>query len=129
MNNSRNFTQDISNKNSFISLKNEINSKIKESLFDENSLFLSSSFNYFCSNYNSSELSQEGINISNLLNNMPLLDEDEALGNLANNIFKKEKNKSLKKLSESEDDKSSSFGSKQTKITQNDEISINLILD
>ena len=121
MNNSRNFTQDISNKNSFISLKNEINSKIKESLFDENSLFLSSSFNYFCSNYNSSELSQEGINISNLLNNMPLLDEDEALGNLANNIFKKEKNKSLKKLSESEDDKSSSFGSKQTKMTQNDE--------
>ena len=100
MNNSRNFTQDISNKYSFISLKNEINSKIKESLFDDNSLFLSSSFNYFCSNYNSFELSQEGINISNLINSIPLLNENEALGNISNNIFKKEKNKSLKKLSD-----------------------------
>ena len=122
MNNSRNFAQDISNKASFISLKNKINTKIKESLFDDNSLFLSSSFNYFCLNYNSSELSQEGINISNLLNNLPLLDEDEALRNNTDiNNINKEKSKSIKKLSESEDDKSSSFGSKQTKITQNDE--------
>lgn len=122
MNNSRNFPQEISNKSSFISLKNEINSKIKESLFDDNSLFLSSSFNYFCLNYNSSELSQEGINISNLLNNLPLLEEEEALKNISNmNENKKENIKTKKKLSESEDEKSSSFGSKQTKSSQNDE--------
>lgn len=122
MNNSRNFPQEISNKSSFISLKNEINSKIKESLFDDNSLFLSSSFNYFCLNYNSSELSQEGINISNLLNNLPLLEEEEALKNISNmNEDKKENIKTKKKLSESEDEKSSSFGSKQTKSSQNDE--------
>jgi len=56
MNNSRNFTNDISNKNSFISLRNEINKKIKETLFDENLLFISSSFNSFCTTYDSLEL-------------------------------------------------------------------------
>ena len=66
MNNSRNFTNEISNKKSFIALKEEINKKIKETLFDQNLLFLSSSFNYFCSTYNSGELSEEAKNISNL---------------------------------------------------------------
>ena len=122
MNNSRNYTPDISNKHSFASLKNEINIKIKDSLLDDNSLFLSSSFNYFCLNYNSKDLSQEGINISNLIDNLQSLEEDEALGDNSNlNIKKKENVKNTKKLSESEDDKSSSFGSKQTKSTQNDE--------
>lgn len=123
MNNSRNFSPEISNKNSFISLKNEINSKIKESLFDDNSLFLSSSFNYLCSNYNTEELPEEGSNICNLLDNLSSLDEEEeALRDNSNTeTIKKEKNKSMKKLSESEDDKSSSFGSKQTKTTQNEE--------
>ena len=64
MNNSRNFTNEISNKKSFIALKEEINKKIKETLFDQNLLFLSSSFNYFCSTYNSGELSEEAKNIS-----------------------------------------------------------------
>ena len=91
MNNSRNYTPDISNKHSFASLKNEINIKIKDSLLDDNSLFLSSSFNYFCSNYNSSELSQERFNISNLINSIPLLDEDEDLGNISNIYLKKKK--------------------------------------
>lgn len=123
MNNSRNFSPEISNKNSFISLKNEINSKIKESLFDDNSLFLSSSFNYLCSNYNAEELPEEGSNICNLLDNLSSQDEDEeALRDNSNTeTVKKEKNKSMKKLSESEDDKSSSFGSRQTKTTQNEE--------
>ena len=40
-------------------MKNEINEKIKETLFDEKSLFLSSSFNYFCNNYKSTELAKE----------------------------------------------------------------------
>lgn len=122
MNNSRNFATEISNKNSFISLKNEINSKIKESLFDDNSLFLSSSFNYLCSNYKTEELPEEGSNICNLLDNLSYLDEDEALrANSNTETDKKEKSKNIKKLSESEDDKSSSFGSKQTKTTQNEE--------
>ena len=116
VNNSRNFTPDISNKHSFASLKSEINEKIKDSLFDDSSLFLSSSFNYFCLNYNSKDLSKEGIDISNSINNLSLMEDDEALRD-ANNMTK-EKNKSIKKLSESEDDKSSSFGSKQTKVTQ-----------
>jgi len=67
MNNSRNFTNDISNKNSFISLRNEINKKIKETLFDENLLFISSSFNSFCTTYDSLELVNEAKNISNLI--------------------------------------------------------------
>lgn len=122
MNNPRNYTPDISNKHSFASLKSEINLKIKDSLFDDNSLFLSSSFNYFCANYNSGELSEEGINISNLIDNLPSLEEEEDLDDNSNlNIKKKEADKNLKKLSESEDEKSSSFGSKQTKVTQNDE--------
>ena len=60
MNKTRNFTNDISNKISFISLKNEINKKIKETLIDDNSPFLSLSFNYFCSNYKSIDLIKEG---------------------------------------------------------------------
>ena len=116
VNNSRNFTPDISNKHSFASLKSEINEKIKDSLFDDSSLFLSSSFNYFCLNYNSKELSKEGMDISNSINNLSLMEDDEALRDTKN--ITKEKHKSIKKLSESEDDKSSSFGSKQTKVTQ-----------
>lgn len=122
MNNSRNFAPDISCKHSFMSLKDEINTKIKESLFDVNSLFISSSFNDFCINYDSSDLSQEGITISNRLDNLLTLEEEQALKNNSNiNEIKTEKSKSEKKLSESEDDKSSSFGSKQTKTTQNEE--------
>ena len=119
VNNSRNFTPDISNKHSFASLKSEINEKIKDSLFDDSSLFLSSSFNCFCSNYNSQELSKEGIDISNAIYNLSLIEDDEALRDTKN--ISKEKNKSIKKLSESEDDKSSSLGSKQTKVTQSEE--------
>ena len=126
MNNSRNFTNDISNKNSFISLKNEINKKIKETLFDEKSLFLSSSFNFFCSNYNSQELTEEGKNISNLLDNISTLNEEEILEN--NSIVSNGQNKALlgsteskKRCSESEDEKSSSFGSKLTKFSQIEE--------
>ena len=77
MNNSRNFANEISNKNSFISLKEEINKKIKETLFDQNLLFLSSSFNYFCSNYNSQELLDEAKNISDLLDNLSMPNEEE----------------------------------------------------
>ena len=127
MNNSRNFTNDISNKNSFISLKNEINEKIKETLFDEKSLFLSSSFNYFCNNYKSTELAKEGKNISNLLDNISTLNEEEIIEN--NSIGPSTESK--KKLSESEDEKSSSFGSKFTKISQVEEnkkkININIL--
>ena len=119
VNNSRNFTPDISNKHSFASLKSEINEKIKDSLFDDSSLFLSSSFNCFCSNYNSKELSKEGMDISNAIYNLSLIEDDEALRD-TNNISK-EKNKCIKKLSESEDDKSSSLGCKQTKVTQSEE--------
>lgn len=81
LNNSRNFTNDISNKNSFISLKNEINRKIKETLFDEKSLFLSSSFNYFCTSYKISELTEEGKNISHLLDNISTLNDEEIIEN------------------------------------------------
>lgn len=119
INNSRNFTPDISNKHSFTSLKSEINEKIKDSLFDDNSLFLSSSFNYFCSNYNSKDLSKEGMDLNNLIYNLSSIEDEENLRDV--NIKPKEKNKSIKKLSESEDDKSLSFGSKQTKVTQNEE--------
>ena len=125
MNNSRNFTNDISNKISFISLKNEINEKIKETLFDEKSLFLSSSFNYFCTNYKSTELAEEGKNISNLLDNISTLNEEEKIEN--NSIVSNGQKailastESKKKSSESEDEKSSSFGSKYTKISQAEE--------
>lgn len=123
MNNPRNFSPDASNKSSFLSLKKEINKKIKETLFDDNCLFYSSSFNFFCSNYNSSELTQEGINLSNLIDNLPLLNKEEALEDDLNIKKNKEneKIKSNKKLSDSEDDKSSSVISKQTKSTQNEE--------
>ena len=77
MNNTRNFTNDISNKTSFISLKNEINKKIKETLFDDNSLFLSSSFNYFCSNYKCIDLVEEGKNVSNILDNITTNNKEE----------------------------------------------------
>ena len=125
MNNSRNFTNEISNKNSFVSLKEEINKKIKETLFDQNLLFLSSSFNYFCSNYNTGELLNEAKNISNLLDNLSSPNEEEKI---ENNILPKEiinescnEIESKKKLNESEDEKSSSFGSKFTKISQVEE--------
>ena len=85
MNNTRNFTNDISNKASFISLKNEINKKIKETLFDDNSLFLSSSFNYFCSNYKSIDLIEEGKNISNILDNLSANNEEEINENCNSN--------------------------------------------
>jgi hypothetical protein len=123
MNNVRNFTSEISNKNSFISLKAEINKKIREILFDNNYLFSSSSFNIFCSNYNSAGLAKEGINICNLLDNLSSLDEEgDALKNNSVNTSSKkdEKIKNSKKMSESEDDKSTSFGSKPTKINQNE---------
>jgi hypothetical protein len=67
-------------------------------------------------NYNSKELPKEGMDISNSINNLSLMEDDEALRDTKN--ITKEKHKSIKKLSESEDDKSSSFGSKQTKATQ-----------
>ena len=122
MNNYRNFSPDISNKNSFISLKDEISKKIKEALFDHNSLFSSSSFNFFCSNYNNTEIVQEGINISKLLDNLSSLEYGDTLGNHINISNKKdEKLKKHKKLSDSDDDKSTSFGSKQGKIIQNEE--------
>ena len=116
MNNTRNFSNDISNKNSFISLKEEINKKIKETLFDQNLLFLSSSFNYFCSNYNTGELLNEAKNISNLLDNLSSQNEEEKI---ENNILPKEiinescnEIESKKKLNKSEDEKYSSFRSK-----------------
>ena len=77
MNNSRNFTNEISNKNSFVSLKDEINKKIKETLFDQNLLFLSSSFNDFCSSYNGGNLLDEAKNISNLIDNLPGIEEEK----------------------------------------------------
>ena len=130
MNNSRNFANEISNKNSFISLKEEINKKIKETLFDQNLFFLSSSFNYFCSNYNSQELLDEAKNISDLLDNLSMPNEEEKNENnfLAYNpntkeigIGDKDVTDSKKKFSDSEDEKSSSFGSKFTKISQVEE--------
>ena len=130
MNNSRNFANEIANKNSFISLKEEINKKIKETLFDQNLLFLSSSFNYFCSNYNSQELLNEAKNIADLLDNLSMPNEEEKNENnlLAYNpstkeigIGDKDVTDSKKKFSESEDEKSSSFGSKFTKSSQVEE--------
>ena len=132
MNNPRNFSNDISNKDSFISLKDEINKKIKETLFDQNLLFLSSSFNYFCSNYKTGELLEEAKNISNLLDNLSTLNEEEKI---ENNILqcnsptptKEIVNgscndvESKKKSNESEDERSSSFGSKFTKSSQLEE--------
>ena len=130
MNNSRNFTNEISNKKSFKLLKEEINKKIKETLFDQNLLFLSSSFNYFCSTYNSDQLIEEATNISNLLDKLNSSNNEEKKEN--NNLidspfFKvsalpdKDSNESKKKINESEDEKSSSFGSKFTKISQVEE--------
>ena len=104
MNNVRNFTSEISNKNTFITLKAEINKKIRETLFDDNYLFSSSSFNIFCSNYNSTGLAKEGINICNLLDNLSSLDEEgDALKNNSVNTSSKkdEKIKNSKKMSES----------------------------
>jgi hypothetical protein len=130
LNNSRNFTNDISNKNSFISLKNEINRKIKETLFDEKSLFLSSSFNYFCTSYKISELTEEGKNISHLLDNISTLNDEEIIENnsiVSNNGQKQlvpsteSKKKSKSRTSESEEEKSSSFLSKYTKISRCEE--------
>ena len=68
-------------------------------------------------------ITQEGINLSNLIDNLPLLNKEEALEDDLNIKKSKEneKIKSNKKLSDSEDDKSSSVISKQTKSTQNDE--------
>ena len=130
MNNSRNFANEISNKNSFVSLKEEINKKIKETLFDQNLLFLSSSFNYFCSTYNSGNLTDEAKNISNLLDNLSVINEEEKNENNSIpynsnsktlEIEEREQSETKKKFSESEDEKSSSFGSKFTKFSQVEE--------
>ena len=128
MNNTRNFTNDISNKTSFISLKNEINKKIKETLFDDNSLFLSSSFNYFCSNYKSLDLIEEGKNISNILDNILSTNNEEEINENCNSnsvIIGEKKggvshggSESKKNLNESEDEKSSSFKSKISHIEE-----------
>ena len=126
MNNTRNFTNDIANKTSFISLKNEINKKIKETLFDDNSLFLSSSFNYFCSNYKSLDLIEEGKNISNILYNISSTNNEEELNYNYNSVIISEKkdgsshggSESKKKLDNSEDEKSSSSGSKISHIDE-----------
>ena len=91
MNNTRNFTNDIANKTSFISLKNEINKKIKETLFDDNSLFLSSSFNYFCSNYKSLDLIEEGKNISKILGGVSSTNNEEVLNCNYNSVIISEK--------------------------------------
>ena len=127
MNNSRNFPPDTSNKSSFISLKKEINKKIKDTLFDDNSLFLSSSFNYFCSNYKSIDLIEEGKKISNILDNISTNNEEEINENYnSNSVVISEKkagsshggSESKKKLNEFEDEKSSSFGSKISHIEE-----------
>ena len=132
MNNSRNFTNEISNKNSFVSLKEEINKKIKETLFDQNLLFLSSSFNEFCSTYNSVSLLDEAKNISNLIDNLPGINEEEKIENISLPPCKpntkpqectemEDASDSKKKFSESEEEKSSSFGSKFSKFSQVEE--------
>ena len=129
MNNTRNFTNDIANKTSFISLKNEINKKINETLFDDNSLFLSSSFNYLCSNYKSLDLIEEGKNISSILDNISSTNNEEKINENfnSNSVIISEKkddasnhagSESKKKLNESEDEKSSSFGSKISHIDE-----------
>ena len=129
MNNTRNFTNDIANKTSFISLKNEINKKINETLFDDNSLFLSSSFNYLCSNYKSLDLIEEGKNISSILDNISSTNNEEEINENCNSnsvIISEKKDdassharsESKKKLNESEDEKSSSFGSKISHIDE-----------
>ena len=130
MNNSRNFTNEISNKNSFVSLKDEINKKIKETLFDQNLLFLSSSFNDFCSSYNGGNLLDEAKNISNLIDNLPGI-EEEKIENISlppcNNgkpmegTDMEDGSDSKKKFIESEEEKSSSFGSKFSKFSQVEE--------
>ena len=120
MNNSRNFTNEISNKNSFVSLKEEINKKIKETLFDQNLLFLSSSFNEFCSTYNSVSLLDEAKNISNLIDNLPGINEEEKIENISLPPVE-DASDSKKKFSESEEEKSSSFGSKFSKFSQVEE--------
>ena len=132
MNNSRNFTNEISNKNSFVSLKEEINKKIKETLFDQNLLFLSSSFNEFCSTYNSGSLLDEAKNISNLIDNLPGINEEEKIENISlppcnpntkpqEGTEMEDASDSKKKFSESEEEKSSSFGSKFSKFSQVEE--------
>ena len=132
MNNSRNFTNEIANKNSFVSLKEEINKKIKETLFDQNLLFLSSSFNYFCSTYNGGNLLDEAKNISNLIDNLPGINEEEKIENISippcnpnckvqEATENEDMSDSKKKSSESEEEKSSSFGSKFTKFSQAEE--------
>ena len=132
MNNSRNFTNEISNKNSFVSLKEEINKKIKETLFDQNLLFLSSSFNEFCSTYNSVSLLDEAKNISNLIDNLPGINEEEKIENISlspcnpntkaqEGTEMEDASDSKKKFSESEEEKSSSFGSKFSKFSQVEE--------
>ena len=130
MNNSRNFTNEISNKNSFVSLKDEINKKIKETLFDQNLLFLSSSFNDFCSSYNGGNLLDEAKNISNLIDNLPGIEEEKIenislppcnSGKPMEGTDMEDGSDSKKKFIESEEEKSSSFGSKFSKFSQVEE--------
>ena len=121
INNSRNFTNDISNKFSFISLKKEINKKIKETLLDDTSLFLSSSsFNYVCSNYNSIELVEEGKNISSLLDNISTLNEEQIVEN-SSTVSNAQDNELKKNGTESEDERSLSYRSKLTQKSQIEE--------
>ena len=134
INNPRNFPNDISNKKSFTDLKNAIKNKILETLFDDNSLFSSNAFNYFCSNELNYSFETEGKNIikeidsilNNITDNINLKDQlntdintNYKLKKVRSRFSYKCKTKEKKKqISESEDDKSSSFGSKQTKVTQ-----------
>ena len=129
MNNSRNFTNDISNKSSFLSLKNEIHKKIKDTLFDNNSLFLSSSFNEFYTNGKISLLDEEGKKLSDILGNLNSINQEEIQEN--NDIMSSVQSNPLpaptivppinisKNISiQSEDEKSFSFESKMTKSSQ-----------
>ena len=115
-------------------MKNTIKNKIIETLFDDNLLFSSNAFNYFCSKELNYSFENEGKNISkeidvilkNAEGDMNLKDQLKADNKINNHIkkvrsrfkYKYKTKETNKKMSESEDDKSSSFGSKQTKVTQ-----------
>jgi len=124
LNNSRNFANDISNKESFLSLKEEISKKIKETLFDDDSFFSSSSFDIYSNNDTFDYLFEEGKNLSDLIDIKPLVNEEmiqEYLNSSSEGHPPDDDGESKKKLSESEDEKSSSFGSGQTKFSQIEE--------
>ena len=87
-------------------------------MFDDSSLFLSSSFNYFCSNYNTIELVEEGKKISNLIDKISNLNEDQIENN---STTSNGQNNELKKKLNISEDESSSLGSKFTKKSQVEE--------